>query len=223
MKNKITLKENERLDDLQYDDLYIIQNATKYCFTSDAVLLANFVKVKPHEKMVDLCAGCGVIGVLAMAKGKGQSCVLVELQDWLADMANRTLIYNDITNISVVNDKLQGISDKIGREVYDVVSCNPPYKKVDGSKISDEDDLAKCRHEITVTLEEVIEEASKLLKFGGRFYMVQKASRLVDIICLCRKGHLEPKRLKIVPSKKGMPVVLIEAVKGGKMGLIIEE
>lgn len=223
MKEQTIVKENERLDDLQYQNLYIVQNASKYCFTSDAVELANFVKVKPHEKMVDLCAGCGVVGILAMAKGKGQSCLLVELQEWLADMAKRSVQYNKIENISVVCDKLQGVSDKIGKEAFDVVSCNPPYKKVDGSKISEDSELALCKHEVAVTLEEVIHEASKLLKFGGRFYMVQKSNRLVDILCLCRNNQLEPKKIKILPSKKGMSVVLVEAVKGAKMGLIIKE
>ena len=222
MKEQTILKEDERLDDLQYKDLYVIQNATKYCFTSDAVELANFVKVKPRDNMVDLCSGCGVVGILAMAKGKGRSCVLVELQEWLADMANRSLKYNNLENIHVVCDKLQGVSDKIGKEVFDVVSCNPPYKKLDGSKISDSHELALCKHEVGVTLEEVILEASKLLKYGGRFYIVQKASRLADIMWYCRNNQLEPKRLKIVPSNKGMPVVLIEAVKGAKMGLVME-
>ncbi len=223
MDKKEYIHSHERLDDLQYNDLYLIQDPQRYCFNSDSVALANFAKIKKGERMVDLCAGSGVVGMLTMAKGSGDHCVLVEVQSWMADMANRSLLYNDIDNISVVCDKLQDVHQKIGREQYDVVTCNPPYKSVDGSLTSQEEHLAICRHEVLVTLEEVVKEASCLLKYGGRLYLVHKSNRLADMMYLCKLYKLEPKRLQILPSNKGMSVVLLEAVKGGKVGLIIEE
>ncbi len=222
-KHNVVLYQDEALEDLQYHNLWLIQNKKQYRFTTDAVALANFVKVKPRENMVDLCAGSGVVGILAMAKGKGNSCTLVEIQSSMADMAKRSLEYNNIDNIKVVNDKLQGISDKIGKDCYDLVTCNPPYKVVDGSQISVDPSIAIARHEIAVTLKEVIEEASKLLKYGGRLALVHKSYRMAEMMYLCSTFGLEPKRLKILPSKKGMSVVLLEAVKDGKVGLKIEE
>lgn len=214
------IKSNERLDDLQINNLFIIQNPSEYLFTSDAVALANFVHVSNFGKMVDLCSGSGVIGILANAKNKIKEIVLVEIQNYLADMSKRSIEYNKINNISVVCDKLQGINEKIGNGVYDVVTCNPPYKPRGSTKLfSEKESIAICKHELLVTLEEIILEASKLLKFGGYFYTVNKEERLVDIITLCKKYNLEPKELKILPSAKGSSIILLKAKKGGKSGI----
>lgn len=216
------IKSNERLDDLQINNLFIIQNPSEYLFTSDAVALANFVHVSKFGRMVDLCSGSGVIGILANAKNKIKDVVLVEIQRNLADMSKRSIEYNKINNISVVCDKLQGINEKIGNDIYDVVTCNPPYKPRGSTKLlSEKESIAICKHELLVTLEEIILEASKLLKFGGYFYTVNKEERLVDIITLCKKYNLEPKELKILPSAKGASIILVKAKKGGKSGIKI--
>lgn len=216
------IKNNERLDDLQLNNLYIIQNPNEYLFTSDAVALANFVHISNYGKMVDLCSGSGIIGILANAKNKIEEVKLIEIQSTLADMSQRSLEYNGIKNIEVICDKLQGIHSKIGSGIYDVVTCNPPYKAVGSTKLlSEKASIAMCKHEITVTLEEIILEASKLLKFGGYFYTVNKEERLVDIITLCKKYGLEPKELKILPSNKGSNIILVKAKRGGKSGIKI--
>jgi tRNA1(Val) A37 N6-methylase TrmN6 len=216
------IKENERLDDLQFNNLYIIQDAKGYCFTSDAVALANFVSVKSGGKLVDLCSGSGVIGILASAKNTVEKTVLVEIQDYMADMSRRSVEYNKLSNIEVVNAPLQGIHKTIGMAVYDAVVCNPPYKKRGTAKLINENEsIAIARHEIAVTLEEIIKEASLLLKYGGDFYIVNKEERLTDMIVFLRQYGLEPKVLKILPSIKGANIVMLKAKKGGKSGLTI--
>ena len=216
------IKENERLDDLQFNNLFIIQDTKGYCFTSDAVALANFVKVKNGGKLVDLCSGSGVIGILASAKNKVSKTILVEIQECLADMSKRSIEYNGLDSIEVVNAPLQNVSKSIGVGVYDAVVCNPPYKKCGTAKMLNENEsIAIARHELTVTLEEIIKEASVLLKFGGEFYIINKEERLTDMIVLLRKYHLEPKVLKILPSTKGANVVMLKAKKGGKSGIEI--
>ena len=216
------IKSNERLDDLQCNGLYIIQNPTKYCFTSDSVALANFAKVKPHGRLVDLCSGSGVIGILMSAKNIVSDVTLVELQEYLADMSSRSVEYNHLTNVRVINQPLQDVHKTIGTG-FDTVVCNPPYKKENTTTLFNEDmDIAIARHEIKVTLEEIIKEASTLLKFGGDFYIVNKEERLVDMLVYMRAYHLEPKVLKILPSPKGASVVMIKAKKGGKSGIRID-
>ena len=216
------IKENERLDDLQFNNLFIIQDTKGYCFTSDAVALANFVKVKSGGKLVDLCSGSGVIGILASAKNKVSNTILVEIQENLSDMSRRSVEYNNLENIEVINAPLQNISKTIGAGVYDAVVCNPPYKKSGTAKLLNENEsIAIARHEITVTLEEIIKEASVLLKFGGEFYIINKEERLTDMMVLLRKYNLEPKVLKILPSTKGANVVMLKAKKGGKSGIEI--
>lgn len=215
------LKENERLDDLQFNNLFIIQNPDLYCFTSDAVELCNFVRAGVKDRIVDLCSGSGIIGILAQAKTNAKKVWLVELQSQLADMSKRSVEYNKLNNIEVVNAPLQNIHKQIGTG-YEVVVCNPPYKINAGGELSEKQEIAICKHEITVTLEEIVKEASALLKFGGRFYTVNKEERLTDLFCLMRKYGIEPKVLKIRKSTKGANVVLVEGKKGAKSGLVIQ-
>lgn len=219
MKNII--KQNENLEDLQFNNLFIIQKKDGYRFTSDAVALANFVKLKHGGTLVDLCSGSGVIGILAHEKNKLSKTVLVEIQEEYAKMSERTIEYNKLNGISVVCDKLQGISKTIGCG-YDAVVCNPPYKKCGSTKLINENEsIAIARHEIKVTLEEIIVEASKLLKFGGEFYIINKEERLTDIMVFLRKYDLEPKVLEILSSSKGANVIMLKAKKGGKSGITI--
>ena len=216
------LKETERLDDLQYNNLNIIQDKNEYCFTSDAVALANFVKVPRGGKVVDLCSGSGVIGILVSAKNNVSKTVLVEYQEKLADMSKRSIKYNKLSSIEVVNKKLQNIHKLIGNSCYDVVLCNPPYKKSGTTKlVNEKESIAIARHEIEVTLEEIVLEASKLLKYGGDFYIVNKEERLTDMMVLFRQYNIEPKELKILTSNKGANVVMLKGRKGGKSGIKI--
>lgn len=218
---EINLKPNERLEDLQYNNLFIIQDKTGYCFTSDAIALANYISLKPKSTLVDLCSGSGVIGLLAHYKNKCSKTILVELQENLADMSKRTLVYNNTQGIEVKNQPLQGVWKSIGVG-FDAVVCNPPYKQNGtAKKLNKNESIAIARHELTVNLEEIVEEASKLLKFGGDFYLVNKEERLVDMFVLLRKYNLEPKNMSILKSTKGANVVLIKSKKGGKSGITI--
>lgn len=215
------LKNNERLDDLQFNNLFIIQNPDLYCFTSDAVELCNFVKAGVKDRIVDLCSGSGVIGILAQAKTKAKHVVLVEIQPELADMSKRSVEFNKLQNVvEVVNAPLQNIHKQIGTG-FEVVVCNPPYKLNCGGKLSQKPEIAICKHEIMVNLEEIVCESAKLLKFGGRFYTVNKEERLCDLFCLMRKYGIEPKVLKIKHSK-GANIIFVEGKKGGKSGLEIQ-
>ncbi len=222
MDRSALIHSDERLDDLQYNGLYIIQHPGKYCFTSDAVMLANFVRGGVKDTVVDLCSGSGVIGILVSEKIRAKHTTLVELQDDLSDMSARSVQYNGLDDrITVVNAPLQGISKKIGQG-HSIVVCNPPYKNNNGNILNDKDNIAICRHELTVNLEEIVVEAAKLLKYNGRFYVINKEERLVDILQLCRNNGLEPKKLAIIPSTKGANIIMIEAVKGGKSGVSVQ-
>ena len=168
-----------------------------------------------------MCSGSGIIGILAQAKTKAKQVYLVEIQESLADMSRRSVEYNKLTNVEVVNAPLQNIHKQIG-DGFEVVVCNPPYKITNGGELSEKPEIAMCKHEITVTLEEIVCEASKLLKFGGKFYTVNKEERLTDLFCLMRKYNIEPKVLKLRHSTKGANIILVEGKKGAKSGLKIQ-
>lgn len=214
------LKNNERLDDLQINNKFVIQNPNEYCFTSDAVQLANFAKSKPGDRVVELCSGSGVISILMQTKTGCTDFTLVEIQEYLADMCQRSVEYNGQQNyIKVINKPLQEIHKQIGLGEYSVAVCNPPYK--DNGVLNENEHISIAKHELKVTLQEIIEEASKLLKFGGKLYMVNREERLADICYFMKLNKIEPKILKLLPKSKGDRIILIEGKKGGKSGLRI--
>ena len=102
---------------------------------------------------------------------------------------------------------------------------NPPYKKVNTGVKSIENKQLISRHEVECTLEDIIEKSSKLLKDLGEFYMVHRAERLVDIMCLLRKYKLEPKNIRFVHSKENEKpnLILVRAVRAAKEFLKIDK
>lgn len=221
MQNK--LKGNEKLEDLMCNNYHIIQDPTEYCFTSDATKLGNFVKAKKTDNVVDLCSGSGIVGIIIYLNHKPKSTTFVELQNHLADMCLRTIELNSFENMKVINKPLQNIHKEIG-STFDIVVCNPPYfKKESTSIINEKETIAICKHQITVTIEEIVEEASKLLKFGGSFYIVNKESEMADLICTLRKYNLETKEIVVnTNNNKGNGTVFIKATKGGKSGVKVK-
>ena len=224
--NNIVLKENERLDDLQFNNLHIIQNKKLYCFSSDAVLLCNFVKAKKTDTIVDLCSGSGVVGILAQAKTNAKQLYMIELQEELADMCNHSIIYNGLQNKAKVfcHDVVNAqnvLFEETGKKQFDVVCANPPYYLTSQKKLSGKESIDIAKFELRLNLNSLCKNASDLLKYGGKFYMINDSERIAEIIETLKKYNLEPKVLEFVFSKKNEKsnVVLIEAEKLGKSGV----
>lgn len=215
------LLKNERLDDLEYKELKIIQNPDGYCFTGDSVLIANLANVFSGDKVVDLGTGSGVIALLIAKKYNPRLVLGIEIQERLADMAKRSVEINGLSDIvTIINKPMQGIYKEIGSN-FDVVVSNPPYDKASDATILSEIDI--CKTEIKVNSKEVIECASRLLRYGGKFYMINKARNLVDILCTMREFKIEPKKIYFIQPKdnKDIDTFIVEGKKGGKPSLVI--
>ena len=221
----IELKDEERLDDLQRNGYQIIQKKDGFCFGMDAVLLSGFAAVKPGEKAIDLGTGTGIIPILLEAKYEGEHYTGLEIQDEMADMAARSVALNHLEErVSIVKGDIKEASRLFGAASFDVVTSNPPYMN-DAHGLKNPDlPKAIARHEVLCTLDDVAREAAKLLRPGGRFYMVHRPHRLIEIITALTKYKLEPKRMKMVHPfvDKEANMVLIEAVRGGKSMIKVE-
>ena len=226
MKNPVDLKENERIDDLQRNGYKIIQNEKKFCFGMDAVLLSGFAMVKQGERVLDIGTGTGIIPILLEAKTEGEHFTGLEIQEESADMASRSVELNGLGDkIDIICDDINNARALFDAASFDVITSNPPYMIGKHGLTGDNRGKAIARHEIFCTLEDIVREGSRLLKNKGRFYMVHRPFRLVEIFNTLTRYHLEPKRLKLVyPYVDKEPnMVLIEAFKGGNSRLTVEK
>ena len=225
-KMEINLKENERIDDLEFKDLKIIQNKDGFCFGIDSILLTDFAKnIKQNLNIIDLGTGTGIIPILLYGKTKNNKFVGIEIQEEVADMANRSIKLNSLENeIRILNMNILDLTKKYKRGSFDVVTTNPPYKKINTGIVNENNKKLISRHEITASLEDFIKISSYLLKDLGEFYMVNRPDRLVDIFELMRKYKIEPKKIKFVyPNEnKKTNLILIKGVKNGKQFLEFE-
>lgn len=219
------LLDNERIDELHRNQYKIIQNGKKFCFGMDAVLLSGFARVKAEEVALDLGTGTGIIPILLEAKTEGKHFTGLEIQEESADMARRSVALNTLTEkITIVTGDIKEAAKLFGAASFDVVTSNPPYMNDHHGLTNPDLPKAIARHEILCSLEDVVREAAKVLKPGGRFYMVHRPFRLVEIINTLTEYKLEPKRLKMVHPfiDKEPNMVLIECTKGGRSRIKVE-
>lgn len=221
----IKLKEQERLDDLQRNGYKIIQNRDAFCFGMDAVLLSGFTIVKEGETVLDLGTGTGIIPILLEAKTKGKHFTGLEIQADMADMARRSVALNRLEErICIEQGDIKEASRIFGAASFDVVTSNPPYMNDSHGLKNPYLPKAVARHEVLCTLDDVVREAARLLRPGGRFYMVHRPHRLIEIITALTSYRLEPKRMKMVHPyvDREANMVMIEAVRGGRSMIKVE-
>lgn len=223
--DKDILKDGERIDDLQCRGYRIIQNPSVFCFGMDAVLLADFASGKAKGNVIDLGTGTGVIPLLMEAQGKGVHFTGLEIQEYSADMAARSVALNGLKDkIDIVHGDIKNVDALYKTASFDAVTSNPPYISGNHGLENENSPINIARHEILATLEDVVKAASYLLKEGGTFAMIHKPFRLAEIFDVLKKHRLEPKRMCLVQPyiEKEPNMVLMEAAKGGRPMIKIE-
>lgn len=220
------LKEEERLDDLQVNGYEIIQHPGKFCFGMDAVLLSNFVRVKKEEIALDLGTGTGIIPILLTAKTEGKRFVGLEIQEESADMARRSVAHNRLEEkIEIVTGDIKEAATIFGPASFDVITTNPPYMIGQHGIANHSDTKAIARHEVLCSLDDILRESARILKPGGRFYMVHRPFRLAEILSKMVEAKIEPKRMRMVHPyvDKEPNMVLIEGKRGGNSRMTVEK
>lgn len=191
-------------------------------FGTDAVLLAHFAEPRKKDAACDLGTGCGIIPMLWCKGEAPMHAFAVELRGEAAALAEMSVKENKLeSRVTVINRDLRELSGVINKGSLNLVTCNPPYKKV-GAGIRCEDfahDTA--RHETAGTLEDIINVAAGLLMPSGRLCLCLRPERLAETVVLLHNAGLEPKRLRMVaktPDREPW-LFLIEGRKNGKSGI----
>ena len=132
------LKQDERIDDLEFNGLKIIQNKNGFCFGIDSVLLSDFAKnMRKNSKVIDLGTGTGIINILLSGKTTAKELVGVEVQEEVADMAKRSVKLNGVEGkIEILNKNILDLKNIYNKGYFDVVVTNPPYKKINTGLIN---------------------------------------------------------------------------------------
>lgn len=208
------------LNDLFDYHKYIYQNSDYFKFSLDSVLLAEFVNIKKNDKRIlDLCSGNVPVPLILVDKYQGLDITGVEIQKEIYDLGIKSIEYNNVNNIRLINDDVKNIPNVLDKASFDIVTVNPPYFKVyDEKSFNDNDIKAIARHEIKLTLDDTLLVASKMLKNQGYLYMVHRPERLADIILGLNKYNFGLKRVVSVYDKINgdCSMILIEAIYNGK-------
>lgn len=218
-------------------DIRLYQSKSGYRFSVDALLLYSFVNLKKAERIVDLGAGSGIVGLLLAKKYPEAHVTLLELQSGLFKLAEKNILLNDLVErVEALKCDIRKMPEGLGG--FDLAVSNPPFRKPLSGRLNVDREKAVARHELKISLKGLVNSASMLLKHRGRFCLVHHPSRLSGLIHELRSVRLEPKRLRFVHSrptgrsdrgaaaaddKAEAKMLLLEAVKGGRPGVKVEK
>ena len=185
------LKPGERIDDLQLDGLHILQKKDGFRFGTDAVLLADFTRTRPRERIADLGTGTGILPLLLSHQQPDTQFEAIELQPDMADMAGRSVELNGLSDrIRVHAMDLRQAPEAFGYEKFHAVVCNPPYGKQNGTLKSQTETVSLARHERDTSIGEIVKSAGALLRTMGRLTMVFPAQRFLELCDELRRYRL---------------------------------
>lgn len=216
-------KANETLDSIK--NIKLFQSKKGYRFSIDAVLLEQFISARHSSKGIELGTGSGVISILLARRLSKVNITAVELQKPLADRAERNIKLNDLEErIEIIQKNIKDLKEIYPTNSFNFAYANPPFRKPATGRMSIDKERAIARHEIEISLQELISTTSYLLKHSGRFYLIYHPFRLVELISVLKESRLEPKKMRFVHSRKGdeAKMVLIEAAKGSGTWLKID-
>lgn len=199
----------------------VYQDENLYKFTSDAIKLAKFCKLKHTDNVLDMCAGCGVVGFYAYSINSCNKIYFNEIQPQMCDLIDKNINLNNLkSKTKVLCKDLNNLNLNDFEKRLDVIVCNPPYFKLT-AKIKQDKSVAMCRHEITTNLQQIIYKAGELIKYNGKFYLIIPTDRMCECIGLLNVNKFEVKRMEIYHTNSLATVCLLESVKGGKSGVMV--
>jgi len=212
--------------DFPFNDehLKITQSPSGYRYSLDALLIADFAKINPKDRVLDLGAGCGVISMILAGRHSSAAIYGVEISKEQVDIGRQNIINNCMTDrVTLLHQDIKTLTPAMTSGRMDVVISNPPHIEKASGRINPDPRIAAARHEIHVTLKDIMDAARRMLRPAGRLYMIYPAGRMADVIAGMRQANIEPKTLTIMYTRSDAPArrILIEGVNGGGAAMTI--
>jgi tRNA1Val (adenine37-N6)-methyltransferase len=215
----------ETLDSILGGALRLYQPRRGYRFSVEAVLLARFAAARPAARVLELGAGCGVVGLILAACARPREVVALEIQPALAALIERNAALNGLGMVRAVCADLRG-RRALGAAPggFDLVLANPPFRARASGRESPQASRRLARGEAAARLEDFTAAAARYARHGGRAAFVFAAARSAELISALRACSLEPKRIRFVHPNAAASAssVLVEARKGGGVEVEIE-
>ena len=204
--------------------LRINQEAAGYRFSIDAVLLAHHVRPRAGEKLLDLGTGCGIIPLILAYRNPEITAIGIEIQHELADLAISNVNANHMRNrITVLHLDMRNLKPAMIDGPADVVVCNPPYRSPNSGRLNPDTQRAIARHELKVSLIDVLETAHRVLRTSGRFLTIYPAQRIAELLFQMHLAGIEPKFMRTIHSRleEKAKLILVGGTKGAQTGMTI--
>ena len=215
----VTVGADETLDSWGKGAIQVVQKKTGYRFSVDVLILSDFIRLKDRSRILDLGTGSGILALILAGIYPLSRIFALELAPEFINLARRNIILNQFQDrISLIRGDLCQIPGFLKKGAFDAVVSNPPYRPLHRGRINPNPQKAMARHEIRVTLPQLLESVAHSLKVGGKWFMIYPAWRLVSLLTLSRQHRLEPKKIRLVHSfqDKEAEWVLMEAVYQGR-------
>ena len=206
-------------DSLFNGKLIIYQYKKGYRFSIDAVILANLTECSHKDLIMDLGTGCGIIPLILAYRKKGHRIIGVEIQEDLVEIAKKNVEENGFSNIVEIRHvDVRKVKDHFEAGTFDVVVSNPPYRPIKTGRLNPEAQKAAARHELAMTLKDLLSAAEYLLKNGGKFSVIYPAWRLDELIILAAQHELRLKKLTCIHSQTGTNAELVHVIMRKRAG-----
>ena len=207
----IQLFENEKVNVVN-DNITLISRTDGLTFGTDALFLASYIDAK-NKKCVELGSGTGIISLLLLQRQKACFVYAYEIQPDFAELTKRNAQLNGMSDkLKVICDDVRNASQSHTDGDVDIVFSNPPYMKNGAGLSNATDEKNIARREVFGDIGDFCDAAKRLLKFGGKFYCVYRADRLIDLLCSMRNASIEPKKITFIHSDNDAPPTLVLVV-----------
>lgn len=212
------------LDYIPGTNLKIYQSRDKFSFGVDRILLSSFSKMKKNSKLLDIGAGTGILSMRCSELYGLKKVVGVEIQEEISEIFRKSLEYNKLKTIEVVNKDIVEYGNNLKLGDFDYIISNPPYiRENEGvNNLTENDQISRTEKYLKIS--QIFNIRNRVLNYGNKLFLINRPKRVNEIIVEANKYNLTPKRMQIVQSNKNKRanLVMFEFVKGGKENFIIE-